>query len=135
MNKYGLTLIVFSISSGLILSNGCVSSNCFQMKSLTASNIKDLKDAKAFGEEKTIALPPKEAYDAVMKIAKSNGLTVYQKSKKKGYLVVIGFVKQVNTTRVGIFFERAPENKTRVTLSSLSKATLQKAKTIIFDKL
>ncbi|MFH1665323.1 MAG: hypothetical protein ABIA77_04155, partial [Candidatus Omnitrophota bacterium] len=68
-------------------------------------------------------------------IAKENKLTVYQSDKKAGYIVIMGFDKQVDTTRVGIFFDKVNDSRTKITLSSLSRSALSKASSIFFEGL
>ena len=99
---------------------------------VTGLSIRDLENAKATGKEKVFALSYDAAYDKMIGILKTNGLTVYQSDRKEGYIVAMGFPKQTGTTRVGIFLEALGDNKTNVTLSSLSTSALIKAENMIF---
>jgi hypothetical protein len=96
---------------------------------------RDLVKAKADGKVKVIALSYDEAFSKVLSILEANKLKIYQMDEKNGYIVAMGFPRQTNTTRVGIFFESEGDNKTRITLSSLSTTALIKAESIIFGNI
>lgn len=114
--------------------NGCVSYR-YNPGALLGVNIEDLKKARETGAEKIVSIPYEEAFKKTLSLLQNNGLTIYQKSKRKRYIIAMDFTKQVNTTRAGIFFDILPENKTKITISSLSKTTLQKAEQIVFSKI
>lgn len=97
--------------------------------------IQDLEKARKDGKVETFPIPFSVAFDEVTKILKDAKLTIYESSKKKGYIVAMGFHKQINTTRVGIFFESISENRTRITLSSLSSTALEEADAAVFGGL
>ena len=96
---------------------------------------RDLEKAKADGKVKVLALSYDEAFSKVISILEANKLKIYQMDRKNGYIVAIGFPRQTNTTRVGIFFEPEGDQKTRITLSSLSTTALIKAESIIFGNI
>jgi len=96
-----------------------------------ARNISDLERAKTTGTSKTFDGGISEVFDSMLSKLKENKITVYMSDKKKGYIVAIGFPKQTDTTRIGIFFDDAG-GKTKVTLSSLSSSALIKAEGILF---
>jgi len=98
-------------------------------------NVDDLRAACVTGEKKTIPLSYSDAYDKAMAVVKEVGLPILCESKAARYIVVIGFPKQVNTTRVGIFFEPVTDKSTKITISSLSDTALEKAKVMILDKI
>jgi len=91
----------------------------------------DLEKAREDGIKKEFSLSYDETFDKVTRILKSNNLTIYQSSRRKGYIVAMNFPKQTNTTRVGIFFESVNKDKTSITLSSLSSTALAKAEEIV----
>ena len=104
-------------------------------KALAGISVKDLEEACSGGKEKTFSLSYAAAFDKVTKILRKNELTIFQSDKKKGYIVAMGFPRQINTTRVGIFFESLDDDNTKLTLSSLSSTSLVKAETIVFGGL
>ncbi|MFH1305598.1 MAG: hypothetical protein ABIH74_04290 [Candidatus Omnitrophota bacterium] len=128
-------IISLSILLSVVLSAGCAQSNKFNFASLMGVNVDDLRAARATGEKKTIPLSYSDAYDKAKVLVKEHSLTVLRTSKAGRYIVVIGIPKQVNTTRVGIFFEPVTDKSTKVTLSSLSDTALAKAKEMVFDKM
>ncbi|MFA6636676.1 MAG: hypothetical protein WCV56_06205 [Candidatus Omnitrophota bacterium] len=127
------TIILFIVMSALSVS-GCSSSK-YNLASLAGTNVRDLEAHKDSGITRTFNIPRGEAFDKTVSIVKNAGLTVFQRNPKKGYIVVMGFKEQVDTTRVGIFFEPASETATKITLSSLSSLVLPKAEKIIFEGL
>ncbi|MFQ5952671.1 MAG: hypothetical protein ACE5JK_04620 [Candidatus Omnitrophota bacterium] len=125
------------ISTALLVAfllSGCATFST-DVDALFGMGIQDLEEARDKGVEKTFSISVDSAFDKIKKIAKDNKLTVYQTSKRKGYIIAMGFHKEVDTTRVGIFLESVGENKTRITLSSLSSSALSKAEKIIFGNL
>jgi len=101
---------------------------------LMAKNIYDLEKARKNGIQKVYDVPMDEAINREAVFLEAQGLTVFEKNTNKGYLVVMGFKKQVDTTRVGVFFEPHGEGKTLVTISSLSDSALKKAEKIMFKR-
>jgi hypothetical protein len=102
---------------------------------LMGIGIQDLEKARKDGKIETFPIPFSVAFDEVTKILKDAKLTIYESSRKKKYIVAMGFHKQIDTTRVGIFFESISENRTRITLSSLSSSALDKADAVVFGGL
>ena len=127
------TIILCLVLSALFVS-GCASSK-YNLASLAGTNIRDLEAHKDSGITRTFNIPREEAFDKTIVIIKNAGLTVFQNNRKKGYIVAMGFKEQVDTTRVGIFFEPVSETETKITLSSLSSLVLSKAEKIIFGEL
>jgi uncharacterized lipoprotein len=127
------TMVMILILSFAVCAAGC--SSTYNMRSLAGINVRDLEQAKSSGKTQTFTAPYNETYDAVLRILEENGLTVYGESRKKRLIVAMGFKKQIDTTRVGIFFAPVSDSSTQVTLSSLSSATMEKAASIIFGGL
>ncbi|MGB2600726.1 MAG: hypothetical protein WBD00_04400 [Candidatus Omnitrophota bacterium] len=96
---------------------------------------RDLEKAKANGKVKVFSLSYDDAFSKVTAILEANNLKIYQTDRNRGYIVAIGFPRQTDTTRVGIFFESDGDNKTKITLSSLSTTALIKAESIIFGNI
>ncbi|MFH1847211.1 MAG: hypothetical protein ABH869_06640 [Candidatus Omnitrophota bacterium] len=134
--KNKLSTLIFTLSLSAIFSTGCAKTNFnlpeFNLASIAGINISDLEKAKESGIEKVFQRPYEIVFDEIQKIVKSKSLHIYQSNKRKKYIIAMGVPKQVNTTRIGIFFESLPDNKTKVTLSSLSTSALLKAKELIF---
>jgi len=130
-----ITKNVFSavfISAALIA--GCAHFSA-DMESLTATNITDLEKARAGGLSEDFAYSVDEAFSAVTALLNKEKLKIFLEDKKKGFIVALGFPRQTDTTRVGIFFEPLPSGGTRITLSSLSSSALERAGNMIFGGL
>lgn len=131
MKKLTTYLLLTAMAISL---SGCGSSS--KLKQLPASlagiNIADLQEARSSGVQRLFSAAYNETYDTMVAKARANHLIIYQESRKDGILVIMGFSKQVNTTRVGIFIESAAETETLVTLSSLSTTALKKAENVFF---
>jgi hypothetical protein len=118
----------------LFLLGGCAYYST-DFNALIGTSIRDLEKARAEGKQGTFPFSYDTAFDKVTTILKNNGLTVFQTSREKRYIVAMGFPRQTDTTRVGIFFEPLSDNKTKITLSSLSSTALAKAEALIFGEL
>ena len=118
----------------IFLGSGCARTTEF-MGSTIGINIQDLEKMRAEGKSKVFALSYDEAFDRVIEILHEGGYTVFRSNKDQRYIVAMGFPRQVDTTRVGIFFDPAGEGETKVTLSCLSDTCLSKAAGIIFGGL
>ncbi|MFC1643931.1 hypothetical protein ACFL5C_01215 [Candidatus Omnitrophota bacterium] len=127
-----ITKTILPLVLASFLFAGCASFNIY---SLAGTNIEDLEAARAQGKNKVFSLSYDTAFDKTTQILKNNGLTIFESNREKRYIVAIGFHKQTDTTRVGIFFETLADGKTEITLSSLSSTALAKAVPIIFDGL
>lgn len=60
---------------------------------------------------------------------------IFQKSRKKGMIVVMEIPGQVNTTEVGIFFHSLDEKKTMIEITSLSSSAKKKVADELFAEL
>ena len=127
------SLIVISISLILSFAAGC--SPNYNLASFGGVNISDLEAAKPQGKSRLFNASYDYLYDRVLQIVKNNKLYIFRQSKPKGYIVVMDFKKQVNTTRVGIFFDSINESTTKITITSLSPTALPKATGMIFGEL
>ena len=122
-------LFIF-LSAFCLFSAGCANLPTVICDVLGTSHA-DLEKARAGGITKEINLDRSQAFDKVLEVLKENKIDIYQKDPKKGYIVALGFPKQTDTTRVGIFFEPAGTGKTTITLSSLSTTALEQANVMI----
>ena len=122
------------LALSLITIAGCSSSK-YNLASLAGTNMRDLESAKDQGAARTFDMSQNNAFEETLTVLNNNKLTVFQADPTKGYIVAMGINEQVNTTRIGIFFESVSTTKTKITLSSLSSLALAKAKKIIFGGL
>ncbi|MGB2631277.1 MAG: hypothetical protein WBD24_06095 [Candidatus Omnitrophota bacterium] len=127
-------ILIPALFLAVILSGGCAHYST-DLNAFFGTGIEDLEKARAEGKEKVFPYSYDVAFEKVTEIMKKNKLTVYQSNKKEKYTVAMGFQKQIDTTRVGIFFEPVSDKETRITLSSLSSLALSKAEAVIFGGL
>jgi len=122
------------VLAACLLCGGCAHYST-DLWAIPGRSIKDLEQVRDQGVTKEVPLPYNEAYDKVLQILRDKKLTIFMEDRGRGYIVAMGFHKQVDTTRVGIFFEQSSETSTTVTLSSLSSTALAKADAIILGNL
>ena len=133
MKNKTLIHVIFSATLAAFLLTGCATYPTFY--GILGAEIRDLEKAKENGRKMLVSMPCDAAFDRVLDILKENSLTVFQQNKKARYIVAMGFPKQTDTTRVGIFFEPEGDGNTLITLSSLSSTALARADSMIFGKL
>ncbi|MDD3088892.1 MAG: hypothetical protein PHT95_02980 [Candidatus Omnitrophica bacterium] len=95
----------------------------------------DLVRAKENGVSKVVPLGYDAAFEGVRKIAEKKYLYIAREDRKQGFIVLMNFPKQVDTTRIGVFFEPVSDSSTKVTLSSLSSTALKKARVMVLEEL
>ncbi len=59
----------------------------------------------------------------------------FMANRDRGYIILMQVPEAVDTTEVGVFFERASEKVTRVEISSLSSRAKSSAAKMIFERL
>ncbi|MBL7072573.1 MAG: hypothetical protein ISS33_02185 [Candidatus Omnitrophica bacterium] len=132
--KYILTSIF--ISSTLLAGCAQFPFTCLNLTPLAGFNVQDLRQAaRENGREKVVSMPYETAFNKTLGILKAHSLTIYQSNMWGKYIVAMNFTKQVDTTRLGIFFEIIDDNKTKITLGSLSTSVVQTGEKIIFEGL
>ncbi len=127
-------IVISLFCSVVLLSTAGCANYSFDMNSLWGTSTLDLEKARTNGVDQTFDVPYDKLFAATIDTLKANKLVIFQQNVKKQYIVAMGFPKQTDTTRVGIFFTPS-EGKTTVTLSSLSSTALAKAKDMIFKGL
>jgi hypothetical protein len=126
------------ILAAVMLSFALYGSGCsanYNLRALAGTNVRDLEAAKSSGKTRTFSMSYSDTYDKTLRVLSDNKLTVYGENRNKGLIIAMGFTKQVNTTRVGIFLTSVDESSTQVTISSLSATCLDKAAGVIFGGL
>jgi hypothetical protein len=91
-----------------------------------------LSAAKDNGIVKEFAMNFDETFDYMLEKLKDNDLTIYQEHRSGSFIIAMGFPKQNETTRVGIFLTSGAGSSTKVTISSLSSGCLLRAEKILF---
>ncbi|NQT32306.1 MAG: hypothetical protein HQ594_01370 [Candidatus Omnitrophica bacterium] len=127
MKKFSCLLIIIV---AMTLLTGFDSAK-YNVGSLLGINVDDIEESNVATKRRTVALPYNDAYDEITNILKNNGLTIFLSNKRKGYIIVMGLPQQMNTTRVGIFFETGEGATTTITLKSLSYTALNRFNDIL----
>ena len=128
---FSLLVSLLIVSSSL---SGCASIGD-PIGDFIGTGLSDLQKARANGLTRDFPIAYDAAFDTAIDVIKANNLVSYQSDRKKGYIVFMGLPKQVDTTRVGVFFESLDSSTTRITISSLSSTALAKAGSLIFGGL
>lgn len=128
MKRKGFFVII--MISVVLVSSGC-SSLHFDPGSFSGTNINDLERVKVSGKTKLFTKAYPVVFAEIKAKLTSNKIDIFQSNEIEKYIVAMGFPKQNDTTRVGIFFEPT-ESGTKVTLSSLSTSALIKAEKMLF---
>lgn len=107
------------------------------------SSIRSLEEARDGTFKKTYVCRFDECFDAVLTLDRKKDVeanlketfAVFMKDRVRSVIVVIGVFGQVDTTEVGIFFERVEDGKYAVEISSLSTTAKEKVAFLVFNKL
>ena len=91
------------------------------------SSTKVLEEARINALSNVYQCTYEDCYREVLQISQLEEYKVLIKDKTKGHIVFINIKGAVDTTEVGVFFEKVKENETQVDISSLSS----NAKTIV----
>ena len=132
---------IYLIIGVVVLLSGCTP---LEMgRTVWGSSIRSLEEARGDGFQKTYVCRFDECFDAVLtldrkKEAEANlkeTFAVFMKDRVRSVIVAIGIFGQVDTTEVGIFFDRVEDGKYAVEISSLSTAAKEKVALLVFNKL
>jgi len=126
-------IVLLLVLSSILITSGC-SHFHLNFRDFLGDSIKDLKRARSTGKVQIFDGSYSEVFSKITTKLEKKSIKIYLSNEKEGYIITMGFTKQVNTTRVGIFFEDEEDNKIKVTLSSLSEGALVKAEKIIFGQ-
>ncbi len=107
------------------------------------SSIRSLQAARDEAFEKTYVCRFDECFDTVLSLDRKEEkdadmkqtFDVFLKDRVRSVIVVIGVHGQVDTTEVGIFFERINDDQYSVEISSLSTTAKEKVALLVFNKL
>jgi len=114
----------------LIIVMGCLCSSCAVLKfvvgvpveitkTIWGSSTRALEQARDRAITKTYDKPYWDCVRSAVAVAGQHWM-IFKKDEIKGYVVVMGVKGAVNTTEVGIFFEKLSDTQTRIEVSSLS---------------
>lgn len=103
-------------------------------KTLWGSSTRVLEQARDKAVMKTYDKPYWDCVRSADDFVKKHWV-VFKKDEIKGYMVVMGVKGAVNTTEVGIFFNKLSDNQTRIEISSLSTNAKRKVAKDLFHGL
>lgn len=113
-------------------------------KTIWGTSTRALEHARTDALRKTYQCPLKECFDAVLTLDRSKKygtpqtkpfFNVFVKDPNQRHLIVMGILGNVNTTEVGIFFDRVGEGTVRLEISSLSSSAKRRVADAVFDEL
>lgn len=125
----------------VILLSGCTP---LEMgRTVWGSSIRSLDKARNNAFKKIYVCRFDECFDAVLTLDRKKNdeadlketFQVFMKDRVRSVIVAIGVFGQVDTTEVGIFFERVEDGKYSVEISSLSTTAKEKMALLVFNKL
>ena len=139
-----IQLILF-VCFGSLLASGCAHIQ-ETAKVIWGSSTKALEEARDQAVTATFGCDYDEGFDTVLRMDRDQTIAenrlpaqkvfdVFMKDRRQGVIVVMGINGNVNTTKVGIFFERVGVRSTRVEISSLSSTAKEKVAKAVFQEL
>ncbi|MEW5757879.1 MAG: hypothetical protein AB1755_00165 [Candidatus Omnitrophota bacterium] len=125
---------------GLFLS-GCVLVEPF--KKFLGTSTQSLEKAKSSGVSKIYDYKKEVCFNKTLTVLKNMQAYIFIEDRQKSVIVVMNLRKsedlkkqdETDTTELGIFFEKQELNKTKITITSLSKVLLSEYSQKIFDNL
>ena len=118
---------------GFLILSGC--SPVETAKVIWGSSTRALEEARADALREEFPLNYDDCFREVLQIAELQKWEIFIKEKRRGLIVVMGVKGAVNTTEVGIFFDRIGATRTKVEISSLSSSAKHIVSDIIFEEL
>ena len=114
--------------------SGCAS---FQEKAkkVWGSSIAHLQQARAQGKSESFALSLAECFSRTEKILGARKAKVYLRDKDKRYLAAMNFSGYVDTTQVGVFFEKQENGDTRIEVASMNTLLTEEVARFLFEEL
>lgn len=112
-------------------------------KTIWGSSTRKLSEARTNAITRTFDCTYSECYELILSLAKNqknDGLEkgsfdVFQQDRENGFIIIMGIKGNVDTTEVGIFFERRSRTMTEIDIASLSSSAKRKMASLIFKEL
>lgn len=124
--------IIFALSLG-----GCTLINQVTepIKVIWGSSTRALEAARAEALSKTYHCEYNACYDAVLEIVKQRNYEIFINERARERMVIMGITGNVNTTEVGIFFDKLNKFQIQIDISSLSSTAKENVAKVIFEEL
>jgi hypothetical protein len=132
-----LNIVIF-VLAGFLVGCACLKESG---KKVWGSSTQALDKEREKGKQEEFSCSLSDCFDACLNVLdKLNSLdntkvTVFEKDKKAGFIVAMGFKKAIDTTEVGIYFKQDKPGKTIVQIISLNHWLLEEIAPEIFSKL
>ncbi len=104
-------------------------------KSIWGSSTRVLEQARNKAITTTYDKPYWDCMHSAIAVAGKKHWVIFNKNEIKGYMVVMGVKGCVNTTEIGIFFDKLSDNQTRIQITSLSTNAKRKVAKGLFHGL
>jgi hypothetical protein len=104
-------------------------------KKAWGSSTQALEAARSQGKRLDLACSQSDCFNSCLDILAELEITVFKKNSRAGYIVAMGFKAAIDTTEVGIFFEKKSDKETMVEISCLNRRLLDSAAAEIFAEL
>lgn len=127
-----INLILASVISCGLLVTGCASLIEAEKK-IWGSSTQALEKSRGKGKVENFDSSLSDCFDASLEVFKKEGVTVFSIDRTKGLIIAMGFPDVVDTTQVGIFFEKAENGLTKIEITSLNPRLLQALAPVIFS--
>lgn len=135
---------IFSVLILCLCFNGCLITEPF--KKFIGTSTQALENAKPKGISKIYGYKKEVCFRKTLAALKNMGVYLNVVNEQKSLIAAMNFkmlenAKAINqrdikdTTELGIFFDEEPNNKTKITITSLSKPWLEKYSKEIFENL
>lgn len=123
-----LACVVFC---GLLIT-GCSSLREAEKKMWGSSTLA-LEKARGKGKVESFSYSLPDCFNASREVLKKEGVTVFSVNKAKGLIIAMGFPDVIDTTQVGIFFEKSENGLTKIEITSLNPRLLEALAPVIFS--
>lgn len=131
---------IFALLILCLFFNGCATKELFRQ--FLGTSTKALEKAKSQGVSKIYNYKKDACFKGILAVLKNMDAYVYVKNEQESVIKVMDLrknlysdTKEIDTTELGIFFEKQDLNKTKITITSLSSILLNEYSQKIFDNL
>ena len=126
----------------LIIVMGCLFSSCVVWnntvevgKTIWGSSTRALEQARDRAITRTYDKPYWDCVRSAVAVVGKKHWVIFKKDEMKGYMVVMGVKGCVDTTEIGVFFDKLSDHQTRIEISSLSTNAKRKVAKGLFHGL
>lgn len=118
---------------------GCLITGCACVretgKKIWGSSTQALEKARGKGKVENFSCSLSDCFDACLAAIKEEKATVFEKDKKRGFIVALNFLGAIDTTEVGFFFEKGENDTTKIEITCLNPKLLVSLPPRIFSNI